>query len=87
MAVGEYEKNVFINCPFDSAYAPLFQAIVFAIHDAGFRAKCARERFDSSEVRLQKILSLIAGSRLSIHDLSRTELDESSALPKIQHAA
>lgn len=82
MAAGEYGKNVFINCPFDSAYAPLFEAIVFTVHDAGFRAKCARERLDSSEVRLQKILSLIAESKFSIHDLSRTELDKDSELPR-----
>lgn len=78
----EYGLNVFINCPFDSTYSPLFEAIVFAVHDAGFRPKCARERLDSSEVRLQKIVKLIRDSRFSIHDLSRTELDHSSALPR-----
>jgi hypothetical protein len=82
MASGEYDLNVFINCPFDAAYAPIFEAIVFAVHDAGFRAKCARERLDSSQVRLQKIVSLIAESRYSIHDLSRTALDEKSQLPR-----
>ena len=82
MPAGEYGKTVFINRPFDSAYAALFEAIVFAVHDAGFLAKCARERLDSSEVRLQKILSLIAESKFSIHDLSRTELDKDSALPR-----
>jgi hypothetical protein len=47
----EYDLNVFINCPFDSEYTPLFEAIVFAVNDAGFRPKCARERLDSSQVR------------------------------------
>jgi len=37
MPPDEYEQNVFINCPFDDDYAPLFEAIVFAINDAGFR--------------------------------------------------
>jgi len=78
----EYEQNVFINCPFDSQYAPIFEAIVFAVNDAGFRPKCARERLDSSQVRLQKIVSLISASRYSIHDLSRTTLDAGSALPR-----
>jgi len=78
----EYEKNVFINCPFDDDYAPLFESIVFAINDAGFRPKCARERLDSSQVRLHKIVELISASRYSIHDLSRTELDATSALPR-----
>jgi hypothetical protein len=77
-----YERNVFINCPFDDDYAPLFEAIVFAINDAGFRPKCARERLDSSQIRLQKIIELISMSRYSIHDLSRTALDTTNALPR-----
>jgi hypothetical protein len=78
----EYEQNVFINCPFDDDYAPLFESIVFTINDAGFRPKCARERLDSSQVRLQKIVELISASRYSIHDLSRTALDTTNALPR-----
>jgi hypothetical protein len=78
----EYEQNVFINCPFDQEYAPIFEAIVFAVNDAGFRPKCARERLDSSQIRLQKIVELIASSRYSIHDLSRTALDDANALPR-----
>ena len=78
----QFDRNVFINCPFDAEYAPIFEAIIFAVHDAGFRPKCARERLDSSEFRLQKIVELIRTSRYSIHDLSRTELDKASALPR-----
>jgi hypothetical protein len=78
----EYERNVFINCPFDDDYAPLFEAIVFAINDAGFRPRCARERLDSSQVRLNKIVELISESRYSIHDLSRTTLDTANDLPR-----
>lgn len=78
----EFDRNVFINCPFDSAYAPMFEAIVFAIEDSGFHARCARERLDSSQIRLHKIIDLIRGSRYSIHDLSRTQLDEMTALPR-----
>lgn len=82
MPAAEYDTNVFINCPFDDAYAPIFEAIVFTVHDAGFRPKCARERLDSSQVRLDKIVGLIAESRYSIHDLSRTELDDANQLPR-----
>lgn len=78
----EYEENVFINCPFDAEYVAIFEAIVFAVSDAGFRPKCARERLDSSEIRLQKITDLISASRYSIHDLSRTQLDDANALPR-----
>ena len=78
----EYDRNVFINCPFDEVYAPIFEAIVFATYDLGFVPRSARERLDSSEIRLHKIISLIRRSRLSIHDLSRTELDDATALPR-----
>jgi hypothetical protein len=43
---------------------------------------CARSRLNSSELRLEKILEIIVGCRYSIHDLSRTELDRTSALPR-----
>jgi hypothetical protein len=82
MAFEEYAENVFINCPFDPEYEPMFEAIVFAVTDAGFRPKCARERLDSSQIRLHKIVSLIGASRFSIHDLSRTSLDDVNGLPR-----
>ncbi|HEV7488789.1 MAG TPA: hypothetical protein VGQ65_24210 [Thermoanaerobaculia bacterium] len=78
----EYGRNVFINCPFDDEYTPIFEAIVFTIQACGFRPICARSRLNSSDVRLQKIVDLIALCRYSIHDLSRTELDRVSTLPR-----
>ena len=77
-----FERNVFINCPFDAAYAPMFEAIIFAVKDAGFEPRSARERLDSSQIRLHKIIELIRASRYSIHDLSRTELDDATELPR-----
>lgn len=82
MSSGEYDRSVFINCPFDAAYTPIFEAIVFAIHDCGFLPKCARERLDSSQIRITKITKLIGDARYSIHDLSRTELDAATDLPR-----
>lgn len=82
MSAEKYQQNVFINCPFDTEYASIFEAIVFAVNDAGFRPQCARQRLDSSQIRLQKIAELISTSRYSIHDLSRTEPDEVNALPR-----
>lgn len=78
----EYGRNVFINCPFDRAFAPIFEAILFCVHALGFEARCALERLDSSHVRIHKILQLIRMCRYSIHDLSRTELDEVHGLPR-----
>jgi hypothetical protein len=60
----------------------MFEAIVFTIQACGFRPICARSRLNSSDVRLQKIVDLIARCRYSIHDLSRTELDRLTTLPR-----
>jgi hypothetical protein len=76
-----YDSCVFINCPLDSEYAPLFRALVFTIQDCGFVARCALEIDDSGEVRASKIIRLINESRLGIHDISRTELNPNN-LPR-----
>ncbi|MCI0524084.1 MAG: hypothetical protein L0Y75_02380 [Acidobacteria bacterium] len=81
-AHSDYENSVFINCPFDEQYVPLFEAAVFVIYDAGFRPRCALESSDGAEVRVDKVMRLIAECRLSIHDLSRVETDQSSLLPR-----
>ncbi len=77
-----YNNNVFINCPFDANYKPLFDAMVFAVHDCGFIPRCALEEDDASEVRIDKIYNIIADCRYGIHDISRTELDRNSDLPR-----
>lgn len=78
----DYSINVFINCPFDDAYKPLFEALVFAITHCGFRPRCALEIDDGSLVRVDKIFRIIEECRFGLHDLSRTELDRSSGLPR-----
>ncbi len=82
MQATHYNDNVFINCPFDSAYKHLFDAMVFAVHDCGFIPRCALEEEDASEVRIDKIYNIIADCRYGIHDISRTELDKDSGLPR-----
>jgi len=78
----EYYSSVFINCPFDAAYSGLFRAITFAVIHCGFRARCAQEIDDGGEVRIEKIQRIIEACRCGIHDLSRTELDKVSKLPR-----
>ncbi len=82
MKSSHYNDNVFINCLFDSAYKSLFDAMVFAVHDCGFIARCALEEGDASEVRINKIYSIIADSCYGIHDISRIELDDDSNFPR-----
>lgn len=82
MATASYEDNVFINCPFDPEYQPIFRALVFTVHDCGFLARCALEVDDGSEARIAKINRIIRECRHGIHDISRTELDKVENLPR-----
>jgi len=76
------EYGVFINCPFDELYRPIFEAVVFAVHDCGYVARCSLEVTDASQVRIEKIATIIAACKFGIHDISRTELDENVHLPR-----
>jgi len=73
--------NVFVNVPFDEAYEPLFEALVFTIAACGYRTRCALEESDSGDIRLDKLVELIRESPRSIHDLFRIEVGEND-LPR-----
>jgi hypothetical protein len=75
-------ERVFINCPFDPKYRPLFEAIVFAVAHCGFEPSSALEAAGSGTARLDRLFKLIAECRLSIHDLSRVKLDARTRLPR-----
>lgn len=78
----DYASNVFINCPFDPTYQYLFEAIVFAIHDCGFLARCAREEADGGNVRIIKIIKIIDECKFGIHDISKAGIDETTELAR-----
>src|SRR6185369_10391428 len=67
----DFERSVFINCPFDPDYRPLVLAQLFTVRYLGLTPRIAYEESDSGELRLDKIRRLIRESRFSIHDLSR----------------
>jgi hypothetical protein len=75
-------QGIFINCPFDAEYRPVFEALVFAVIECGFRPRSALELVDGAEVRFDKICRIIGSCRLAIHDISRTELDAVNHLPR-----
>lgn len=75
-------SNVFLNCPFDGGYAPLFEVMVFTVYACGFRPRCALEEADSGDVRVDKIGRLIRECHYAIHDISRVELDPVHRLPR-----
>lgn len=83
MASGRTSANdVFINCPFDDDFTPIFRALIFTIMVCGFRPRSARELDDGGQTRIDKIYGLIEQCRFGIHDLSRTELDAVNRLPR-----
>lgn len=69
--MNEFERSVFINCPFDDGYLSLLRPLVFSILYLDFQPRLALERADSEESRIRKIVELIQDSKFGIHDLSR----------------
>ena len=65
-----FEKNIFVNCPFDEDFKVLLRPLIFTIVYCGFIPRIASERLDSGENRIDKIKELIEASIYSIHDLS-----------------
>lgn len=66
-----FEKNIFINCPFDKEYInDLLKPMLYIIIQNGFTPRLALELSDSSQFRLEKIVQIIKECKYSIHDLS-----------------
>jgi hypothetical protein len=82
MSLNNYASNVFINCPFDEEYIELRNAIIFTVFHCSFIPRCALEEEDSGVVRFEKIQNIISECKYGIHDISRTQLDEDSELPR-----
>jgi hypothetical protein len=83
MAAGVSRRpSIFINCPFDPDFQPFLRAILFTVCAMGCKPRSALEESDSSTLRLEKNYALIQKCRLSIHDLSRTELNARTGLPR-----
>jgi hypothetical protein len=69
--VSAYDQSVFINCPYDGAFEPLFHAIVLTIAALGFTPRSARESEGEADPRMVRIARGLLTSKYSIHDLSR----------------
>jgi hypothetical protein len=75
-----FDRNVFINCPFDTQYLELLRPLLFTLVFLGYSPRIASERSDSLESRIEKICGLIRDSRYTIHDLSRLRASEGGEL-------
>lgn len=78
-----FERNVFVNCPFDPQYLPLLRPLLFTIIYLGLKPRIALEAMDSGQARLDKIVGLIADSKFGIHDLSRMEAAQAGELYRL----
>jgi hypothetical protein len=67
-------KAVFINCPFDDGFKPIFRAMIFAVISSGYYPRCALDATDGAEIRVSKIAQMIGECDWGIHDLSRVEV-------------
>lgn len=81
-----YEKNVFINCPYDENYNELLRKLVFTVTYLGYNIKIASNNQDTSEIRLNKILELIKSSKFSIHDISRNQAKKKGEMFRLNMA-
>ena len=68
---GDFERQIYINCPFDNGYLPLLRPLLFTVRFFGFIPRIASESLDLGQNRIDKICSIIQDCRYSIHDLSR----------------
>lgn len=82
MPSSSFERNVFISSPLDNKYRRFLDPMLFTIVYLGLNPQIVQNS-DSDPIRIEKILSLMKGSKYSIHDLSKldeTSTDESSNL-------
>ena len=70
MSPDDFERNVFVNCPFSPDYQEKLRAIVFVLIRLGFQPCIASQESDSGDPRIEKIKRLIRECRHGIHDLS-----------------
>lgn len=68
---------MFLNIPYDDRFENLLLAYIAGISAFGFAPRATLE-IPFSQRRLERIVSLIASSQYSLHDMSRVELDRSA---------
>lgn len=72
MAGKQDPHQVFINCPFDEEYRPLFQCLIFTLLFLKLKPVFSVTT-SSDQIRIHGIMNLIEKSRFGIHDISRNQ--------------
>ena len=81
MSKANRSKRVFINCPYDVTHKPVFDQVLFTIHDCGFQAVFAAQDVGGS-VRITRIVELLLSCQYSIHVLSGVQLSGRFRVPR-----
>ena len=68
-------SKLFINCPYDKEYNPLFQILVYFSYLFSHEPCFCSEDYSSSS-RMNKIIQLIKETDIGIHDISRITLSD-----------
>jgi hypothetical protein len=76
-----FDKNVFINCPFDKDYTPLLRTLSFVLLYLELEPNLS-QTLSSSTIRINQIKQYIKNCKFSIHDLSRSKALEKGELPR-----
>jgi hypothetical protein len=71
-------RDVFLNFPYDEEFRRLYVAYIVGLYQVGLVPHIASE-VPGGTRRLDRIFSLIKSCRYSIHDLSRVEIDATTA--------
>lgn len=82
-AAGRFDRNVFVNCPFDKNYVPLLRPLLFTIVYLGLNPRIASESNHSGVPRIEKIITLINQSLYAIHDLSRNKASKKGEIYRL----
>lgn len=76
-----FDKNVFINCPFDKDYMPLLRTLAFVLLYLELEPNLS-QTLSSSTIRINQIKQHIKNCKFSIHDLSRSKALKKGELPR-----
>lgn len=70
MSGEDFERSVFVNCPYSPDYREMQRAMIFTLMRLGFTPHLAAQISDSGQPRMEKIRRQIRECRHSVHDLS-----------------
>jgi hypothetical protein len=76
-----FERNVFVNCPFDEDYKILLKPLLFTILFLGFKPFISQTK-SSGKSRIEQIKSYIKKCKYGVHDISRSKPMKKNELPR-----